>query len=66
MTSPLMLAPKPRLVQQPWGPEKLCPRCDEYWPADGEFFSPRAEGKLDSWCRCCVNEYHQERRRRVQ
>lgn len=66
MTTSPNTEPIPRYLHQWWGMEKRCPRCSEYWPADEEFFSPRAGGKLDSWCRCCVNEYHQDRRRSLQ
>lgn len=37
------------------GLEILCARCQEYWPADLEFFHKKGDG-LHSYCRACVNE----------
>lgn len=48
--------------------ERYCPNCQEYWPADTEFFHPRPNGNLDSWCRACSNEHKRQRaaRKRAQ
>lgn len=58
-----MSQPRPQTRRQQWyGPEKRCPKCTEWWPADTEFFHGRPGGQLDSWCRACVNEKRQLRR----
>ena len=46
--------------------EKLCTRCDEWWPADAEFFRPRSTGsrRLLCWCRACEAEQKREARDR--
>lgn len=41
---------------------RRCPHCDEYLPADTEFFYTNHFGLL-SWCIACFNEARQERRR---
>lgn len=46
---------QPRLRQTEYGPEKRCTRCDEWWPADSEFFHIRL-GQLISACKACCNE----------
>lgn len=39
------------------GPQKRCPKCEEFWPADSEFYSLRkSRGTLSSWCRACTTE----------
>ena len=40
------------------GPLKRCPRCKEWWPADGEFWYPNAArpGGLQSECKACQIE----------
>lgn len=41
------------------GPEKLCSRCDEWWPADEEFFFADKTSKddgLEHECRACKRE----------
>lgn len=39
-------------------PEKLCTKCNEYWPADSEFFYRRAsrEDGLSDTCKACYAE----------
>lgn len=39
-------------------PEKWCPRCKEWWPADTEFFfASRGRGDgLQPWCKACQIE----------
>ena len=46
-----------------YGPEKLCTRCDEWWPADTEFFYPQADaaGGLFYWCKACYAEWKRGR-----
>ena len=41
------------------GTEKLCPKCNEYWPADKEFFysSKTTKDGLFSWCKACHTEW---------
>ena len=40
------------------GLEKYCKRCNEYWPADSEFFytAPSKRDGLNDWCKACYNE----------
>lgn len=42
--------------------EMRCPHCQEYWPADTEFFYGSLAG-LNSWCCACTNECKREKRR---
>ena len=44
-----------------YGPERLCTRCDEWWPADEEFFSRLPSGKLRSICKACRIAVDRER-----
>ena len=41
------------------GPEKLCTRCGEWWPADGEFFysDPDGVAGLFYCCKACYQEW---------
>lgn len=41
------------------GLEKRCSRCQEYWPADTEFWfsEPQSAGGLSSWCKACFREW---------
>ena len=41
------------------GLQKYCARCQEYWPADSEFFfCNKNEGDgLMPWCKVCYDEY---------
>ena len=41
------------------GTEKLCPRCQDYWPATPEFFWKKGEG-LHSYCKACFSERQAE------
>lgn len=36
----------------------FCVRCDEYWPADSEFFFTRPSNTdgLNNWCKACFKE----------
>jgi hypothetical protein len=43
--------------------EKFCPRCKEWWPADREFYY-KQNGGLSSWCKACITNWKQDRRRR--
>lgn len=45
----------------PEGAEKLCPKCKEWWPADGEFYQP-LRGGLQCWCKACANEWRYHKR----
>jgi len=56
------LAPKLRMTE--YGPEKLCTRCNEWWPADEEFFAPDAQGsgQLFHYCRACRVEWQRSQR----
>ena len=55
-------APKLRVTE--CGTEKLCTRCNEWWPADGEFFAPDSQGsgQLYHYCRACHIEWRRSRR----
>ena len=46
-----------------YGPEKFCTRCNEWWPADREFFYPQADsaGGLFYWCKACYAEWKRGR-----
>jgi len=46
------------------GQEKFCTRCDEWWPADIEFFfsDPGGVGGLFYCCKACFAEYKLARR----
>lgn len=45
--------------------EKTCRRCGEAWPADAEFFRPRAAGspRMLAWCRACEAQQKADRRK---
>jgi RNase P subunit RPR2 len=36
--------------------EKYCPSCDEWWPADKEFFFSGGHGDLMARCKACYLE----------
>ena len=59
---PPRLAPKLRMTE--YGQEKLCTRCNEWWPADEEFFAPNAQGsgQLFHYCRACQVEWQRGQR----
>ncbi len=44
--------------------EKHCFKCDEWWPADKEFFFRSGKGsrQLHSWCKACYIEWRKARR----
>lgn len=48
----------PKLRTSAEGPEKLCTRCMEWWPADGEFFhsDPTGAAGLFFCCKACYWE----------
>ena len=49
-------------------PEKYCPKCQDWWPADTEFFhrNPSTGDGLAYYCKACQNEArartHQKRK----
>lgn len=49
------------------GPVKRCPRCQEWWPADDEFFyrTKATPSGLQSWCKACWHEWRREPERRA-
>jgi len=51
----------PKYVTTELGPEALCARCLQYWPADGEFFYFHG-GRRRSCCRACYLEHRAELR----
>jgi hypothetical protein len=46
--------------------EKQCTRCEDWWPADTEFFrrqaKPGSPNRLAPWCRACEADYQTEKR----
>lgn len=47
--------------------ERYCPRCQEYWPADAEFFyTTGSQGRLHSWCKACTNDRRYAKRHGLQ
>lgn len=58
---------KPRLIQTDLGVEKYCKGCDEYFPADTEFFflakiNKNGAPRLESICKACRIEKRMEKR----
>lgn len=53
---------QPKLRQTWYGPEQLCSKCGEYWPADPEFFY-RSKTGLRGVCKACYAEQEALRRR---
>lgn len=48
------------------GPTRRCPRCEEYWPLDAEFWV-RDRGRADGfgpYCRACTAEWVAAKRAR--
>lgn len=41
-----------RIVMTDIGPQKLCTKCDEFWPDDSEFFYLRY-GRTTTPCKAC-------------
>lgn len=41
------------------GPEKMCTKCREWWPADLEFFyaDPKGVGGLFLYCKACYMDH---------
>lgn len=60
---PVQHAPKLRLRDGELGQEKYCPRCDDWWPADKEFFW-ETKGKLFYCCKACYHEMDKRAGRR--
>lgn len=52
---PCATPPRVRQRMTDLGPEKYCPRCDDWWPADREFFW-ETKGKLFYCCKACYHE----------
>lgn len=55
----------PRCIVTELGTEKRCPRCNEYWPADTDFFYSQ-KGKKDGlhdWCKACYTAWREARYR---
>lgn len=46
------------------GRELQCSKCNEYWPADTQFYhsKPCVKSGLQDWCKACYNEWDRERR----
>lgn len=58
----IKLKPK-RMIITELGVEKLCSKCNEYWPADNEFFYRGSDRfKLHGWCKACVDDETHRRR----
>lgn len=58
-------APHARLREAVEGPEKFCPKCNEWWPADREFFfgDPGGVAGLFYCCKACYREKLDPRRK---
>lgn len=54
----------PKLREGDTGIEKLCTACDEWWPADGEFFYADPEGVAGLFytCKACYQDRYKTRR----
>ncbi len=54
-----MKAHTPKLRTTTEGREKLCTKCDEWWPADVEFFyaDPNGSAGLFYCCKACYLEH---------
>lgn len=55
-----------RLASGKWiltfdGMEALCSRCNEYWPADTQFYDRHQQVGLSSICKCCRAEEKQSK-----
>lgn len=53
---------KKKFIITELGKEKLCCACDEYWPANEEFFYKRGDVGLHSYCKACYQERRKELR----
>ena len=44
------------------GREKFCSRCQDWWPADREFFysNPGKVANLADWCKACYADHRSE------
>ncbi len=46
--------------------ERYCSKCQDWWPADREFFyTTGSKKKLHSWCKACYNDWRNARRRKI-
>ena len=63
MSTALLLA-HTRLRETVDGVEKLCAKCEEWWPADRQFFFGDPEGvhRLFYCCKACYREHLDPRR----
>jgi len=57
------MRPKRQTRETELGPEIQCVKCQEFWPADREFFY-MSKGKPHSWCRACYDASPSARGRR--
>lgn len=56
--------PHDRLREAAEGLEKFCAKCEEWWPADREFFfgDPEGVARLFYCCKACYREHLDPRR----
>lgn len=52
---PLAIPRNRATIDTELGTEAQCSRCEEFFPADTEFFFA-SKGKVHSWCKACHSE----------
>ena len=53
--TPLKIPRNRATVETELGVEAQCSRCEEFFPADREFFFA-SKGRVHSWCKACASE----------
>lgn len=52
-------------IETELGIERLCTRCQEFWPRDAEFWFLRADGRVLGHCKACFYELRRAKRDRA-
>ena len=48
-------------IETELGTERLCLRCQEWWPVDDEFwYFRKRDGGILGWCRACWSERNRD------